>query len=142
MSRSCHLPTAPNLMGKTKNNNSLPEGFPDPTVLERYNAVIPNFSERFMAQWEAEAEHRRDQENRRDEAIIADQRSAYVLARWGQICGLAIGLFAIAVGGVTAYNSPNLGSQLAGGFIGGGGVIGLVSVFVIGKRWPVQPESK
>ena len=40
------------------------------------------------------------------------------------------GMTAIISGALTAYH----GSQWAGGFIGGGGVIGLVSVFVLGRR--------
>ncbi len=48
----------------------------------------------------------------------------------GQIFGLIIGMTAIISGALTAY----YGSEWAGGFIGGGGVIGLVSVFVLGRR--------
>ncbi len=48
----------------------------------------------------------------------------------GQVFGFLIGMTAIISGVLTAYN----GSQWAGGFIGGGGVIGLVSVFVLGLK--------
>ena len=52
-----------------------------------------------------------------------------VVTYLGQVFGLIIGLTAIISGSLTAYH----GSPLAGGFIGGGGVIGLVSVFVLGR---------
>jgi hypothetical protein len=57
-------------------------------------------------------------------------RAQIVVTYLGQIFGLVIGMTAIISGAVTAYH----GSQWAGGFIGGGGVIGLVSVFVLGRR--------
>jgi hypothetical protein len=52
------------------------------------------------------------------------------VAYLGQSFGLGIGMTAIISGALTAYH----GSQWAGGFIGGGGVLGLVSVFVLGRR--------
>ena len=48
----------------------------------------------------------------------------------GQLCGLIIGMTAIISGTLAAYH----GKEWAGAFIGGGGVIGLVSVFVLGRR--------
>lgn len=64
------------------------------------------------------------------EAHIADTRR-------GQILGLIIGLTAIVSGSLTAA----FGSAWAGGFIGGGGVIGLVSVFVLGRLVPEQKKG-
>ena len=61
-------------------------------------------------------------ETKAQEAQIADIKR-------GQVFGLIIGITAIVGGSLTA----SLGQSLAGTFIGGGGVIGLVSVFVLGR---------
>jgi uncharacterized membrane protein len=57
-------------------------------------------------------------------------RRDFAEGRLGQIFALLIGLTAILVGGVCALNGANLAASI----IGGGGVIGLVSVFVYGRR--------
>lgn len=51
------------------------------------------------------------------------------IARLGQIFGLIIGLAALLAGTFCAYHEQ----QIAGSFIGAGGVVGLVSVFVLGR---------
>ncbi len=51
------------------------------------------------------------------------------IARWGQVFGFVIGMAALIAGAFSAYH----GQQIAGSFIGAGGVIGLVSVFVLGR---------
>ncbi|MBI1812727.1 hypothetical protein HY285_03410 [Candidatus Peregrinibacteria bacterium] len=48
----------------------------------------------------------------------------------GLVFGLIIGITAIVTGGLCAA----LGQQVAASFIGGGGIVGLVSVFVIGSQ--------
>lgn len=93
--------------------------FLSPEVLERYKRVIPDFPERWLEKIEEEAMHRRQME------ILTLE-----MHKRGQILGFAIGLVAIIAGSVTAI----YGAEWAGLGIGGGGVIGLVSVFVIGRR--------
>ena len=61
---------------------------------------------------------------------MESQRAQFADRKLGQIFGFAIGLVAILAGSVTAVQ----GAEWAGLGIGGGGVIGLVSVFVLGKR--------
>jgi uncharacterized membrane protein len=95
---------------------------PSPELLREYNTIVPGAAERILAAFEQQAEHRRTMEAKDLEARIADTRR-------GQLYGLLIGLTAIVSGALTAI----YGSALAGGFIGGGGVIGLVSVFVLGR---------
>ena len=98
-------------------------GMPDPNALIRYNDAVPDGAARIFAAFEAESAHRRKLEELAQAAQIADTKR-------GQLFGLIIGLAALAVGGLTASvgNSP-----VAGTFIGSGGVIGLVSVFVLGR---------
>jgi len=97
--------------------------FPPPEVLERYKQVMPDFPERWLTRMEDEARQRHEMEAKEQELQFAERKR-------GQIFGFAIGLVAIIAGSVTA----SLGAEWAGLGIGGGGVIGLVSVFVLGKR--------
>lgn len=94
---------------------------------------------------EEEASHRRQQENqslqaqvaseqRETEANIALQRESQRAhareTQLGQWLAFFIGIFAIGAGSYAAAH----GAQVAGAFIGGGGVIGLVSVFIYGRK--------
>ena len=96
---------------------------PPPEVLERYKQIAPDFPDRLLAMAEEDLKLRRQME-------MEEQRSQFAQRKLGQIFGFAIGLVAIIAGSVTAIQ----GAQWAGLGIGGGGVIGLVSVFVLGKR--------
>ena len=95
---------------------------PHPELLELYERVQPGFAERIMAMTEAETKHIRDIEQK---ALCATRWEVHL----GQVFALIIGLAAI-VGGV--YASVN-GAEWAGGFLGTGGVFGLVSVFIMGR---------
>ena len=96
---------------------------PDPEEIAKYNQEIPNGAERIMAMAEKQQDHRIDIEK----IAITEQLTQ---SRRGQTFGLIIGLTAI-IGGVICIM---FGHEWSGGFIGGGGITGLVSVFVIGKR--------
>jgi len=96
---------------------------PPPDVLERYKQISPDFPERLLAMVE---EDLRTQHQMKMETL----RSQFAERKLGQFLGFAIGLVAIIAGSITAIQ----GAEWAGLGIGGGGVIGLVSVFVLGKR--------
>jgi uncharacterized membrane protein len=96
---------------------------PPPDVLERYKQIAADFPERLLAMAEKDLRLRRQME-------MESQRAQFADRKLGQIFGFAIGLVAILAGSVTAVQ----GAEWAGLGIGGGGVIGLVSVFVLGKR--------
>lgn len=107
---------------------------PPPETLADYERVAPGFAERIFTLAEQEAEHRRDllrqdAEHRRALETRQLDIGGRELLR-GQLFGLLIGLAAIG-GGV--YTSV-VGQPWAGGFIGTAGVVGLVSVFVLGRR--------
>ena len=86
-------------------------------------------AERIVPMAETEAIHRREMEHKALDADIADQNKRFKEARIGQVCALIIGVAAILAGAYAATN----GAQWPGGLIGGGGVIGLVSVFIYGR---------
>jgi uncharacterized membrane protein len=96
---------------------------PHPNDLARYEQILPGAAERIMAMAEKQADHRRALEM---QVVSSGVRKS----ERGLIFGLIIGITAIVVGGACAV----LGKEIAASFIGGGGLIGLVSVFVIGSQ--------
>ena len=111
---------------------------PPPAILQGYNQITPGLAERIVSMAEKEASHRHEIEHKELTADISDQNKIFSEARLGQICGLIIGLAAIIAGAYTATN----GAQWPGGIIGGGGVIGLVSVFIYGRKQPHKPSQQ
>ena len=110
---------------------------PPPEILKEYNEVAPGLAERIVAMAEKEAAHRHTIDHKALDADISEQNKMFSEARLGQLCGLIIGLAAITAGAYTAIS----GAQWPGGIIGGGGVIGLVSVFIYGRKQPANtPE--
>lgn len=91
--------------------------------LEKYGQIIPNGADRIMSMAEKQQDHRQALETKAiNEQLTQSKR--------GQTFGLLIGLTAI-IGGVACIL---LGHEWSGAFLGGGGLTGLVSVFVIGKN--------
>jgi hypothetical protein len=109
-------------------------GFPTPEILEEYEKQIPGFGRILV---EEVIKHRQALERAEENAHSLAMRQLEIEAntmRRGQWCGLAIGIVAILAGSATAAFGAALGTAIAGGFIGGGGVIGLVSVFLAQNR--------
>lgn len=84
--------------------------------------MIPGAAERIIAMAEKDAEHQRDMERM---ALAAERRER----RIGQIFALIIGLSALAAAVGCAY----IGATAVAATIGGGTVVGLVTVFVTGR---------
>lgn len=94
--------------------------------------LLPEYAKSMLDEFRIQSEHERQMDlhaNRMEERAL-DARTRITLV--GQFLGLIIGVTAIIAGTYAAVQ----GSQWAGAFIGGGGVIGLVSVFVLGRRKP------
>lgn len=91
--------------------------------LEKYGQIIPNGADRIMSMAEKQQDHRMALETN----AISEQLTQ---SKRGQTFGLLIGLTAI-IGGVVCIM---FGHEWSGAFLGGGGLTGLVSVFVIGKK--------
>ena len=96
---------------------------PPPSVLEQYDKISPGAAERIIRMAESEVEHRHHLTRRHLESEITE-------ARLGQILAFLIGVFTIGCGTYAATH----GAELAGGFIGTGGVIGLVTTFILGRK--------
>lgn len=104
---------------------------PPPDALERYEAISPGFADRIVKMAEAEQAHRHTLE-----ASVVGK--SFEEAARGQRYGLAIGIAAIIAGSITAI----VGAPIPGAIIGGGGVIGLVSVFVLGRFFPTSKPAE
>ncbi|HXN07358.1 MAG TPA: DUF2335 domain-containing protein [Nitrospiria bacterium] len=115
-----------------KTESSFSGPLPHPDILLKYGQINKDFPERIMKMAELENEHRRNQENKSNNADIEGFKAFQSEIRLGQIFAFIIGIFTIFCGAYTATH----GSQWAGGFIGTGGVIGLVSVFIFGRNPP------
>jgi uncharacterized membrane protein len=96
---------------------------PPADELEKYNNAIPDGANRIMLMAEAQQAHRMKLES---DTIGEQMRQS----GRGQNFGFIIGIIALLVGGAVAM----YGHEITGSVIGGGGITGLVSVFVYGKR--------
>ncbi len=110
---------------------------PDPDSLARYDEIEAGLASRLVKMAEDESVHRRSLEVKHMDAQIHDLDAIRSEARLGQVFALAIGLVAIGCGTYAAVND----SAWAGGFIGTGGVIGLVTVFIKGRTQPPSPPE-
>lgn len=83
-----------------------------------------------MVMAEEETRHRHEMEKR---MLASDIKEA----SRGQFFGFLIGIFTICAGVLCVY----LNHPVTGGLIGGGGVIGLVSVFIMGRSKSTSPPN-
>jgi uncharacterized membrane protein len=105
---------------------------PHPAVLSEYEHIHQGFAERIVALAEEEAAHRRKLQEKALEGDLETQRQTAREIRLGQIFAFSIGVIVILSGAYTATH----GAELAGGLIGTGGVVALVSVFIYGRKTP------
>jgi uncharacterized membrane protein len=103
---------------------------PPPEILAKYEQLMPGIAERLMALTETEASHRRLLENKSLDAQIEAFKKESSEIRLGQVLAFVIGTITIISG---AYTSVN-GAEIAGSLIGTGGVIGLVTAFIYGRK--------
>lgn len=104
--------------------------FPAPELLAAYEAITPGAADRIFKRIETEATHRHAMEAKALAAQIADAKAQRTAERLGQVFGLAVALFTVGAASYTAVH----GAQVAGSIIGTGGLIGLVAVFIMGRR--------
>lgn len=96
---------------------------PEPETLIRYNDAVPGAADRIITMAEQQQQHRFVLEKK---AVTATLNRAYL----GQIFGFIIGMFCVGVAGYVMNN----GHEFGGAVFGVGGIAGLVSVFVIGRK--------
>ena len=96
---------------------------PDPETLERYDSIIPNGAERIMIMAEEQSKHRRAIETK----VVGEQTKS---SKRGQIFAALLAVLLIAAG-TWAYQTDH---DEVSGTIFGVTVVGLVAVFIAGKR--------
>jgi uncharacterized membrane protein len=96
---------------------------PPPKLLAEYNTVVENGAERIMKMAENQSNHRISLE---DHAIKEELRQS----RYGQYFGFALGILGM---GIAAWLAAT-GHDTVAGIFGTTTVVGLVTVFVIGKK--------
>jgi uncharacterized membrane protein len=98
---------------------------PPPDALAGYERIQTGLADRIVRMAEEEQRQRHQLESE-------ITKRSFDEARRGQNLGFAIGTVAIIAGALTA----TAGASIPGSIIGGGGVIGLVAVFVLGRFFP------
>lgn len=96
---------------------------PDPETYSQYAQLIPNGADRIMVMAERQSEHRMQMEKR----VVSGQ---LLQSNIGQFLAFFIGLAAIG-GGVYCVTK---GYEIGGSILGVGGLTGLVTAFIQGKR--------
>ncbi|MEO5339547.1 MAG: DUF2335 domain-containing protein [Magnetococcus sp. MYC-9] len=91
---------------------------PPPQMLAEYGKIVPDFPERIVKRFEEEGAHR-----------AAMEKEMWAFQRRGQWMALSMGLFALAC----SWSLTLYGHDAVGGIVGGGTVVGLVSVFITGR---------
>ena len=95
---------------------------PPPAILEGYERLVPGSAERILAMAESDTKHQQEIE-------FAALRAAESEIKRGQIFGFSIGIMAL----VASMLALAMGSPAVAGVIGGATVVGLVSVFIVGR---------
>lgn len=110
---------------------------PPPDLLAKFDDIQSGLVDGIVRMAEQQAAHRQALEAKQVDAIIADQRTGRTEARIGQVFGFLIGVVAIVAGTYAAAHN----AQITGSIIGGGGVVALVSVFVLGRRRSARSDD-
>lgn len=96
---------------------------PSPDFLRQYNEILPGLGERIVTMAEKQSEHRMQLEK----IVIPNQVSE---SRRGQFFGLLIASICI----ISSFVLAMYGHDVVAGVVGGATVVGLVTVFVYGKK--------
>lgn len=101
---------------------------PHPSILAKYEEILPGAATRIFKMAEEQASHRRDMEKK---SLNLSGRDALL----GIVLGFIIALSGI-VGGILiiAFNPDSFGAVISGSAISGSSLIGIIRIFVIGSK--------
>lgn len=109
---------------------------PPPDLLSGYESACPGAADRIIRMAEEEGVHRRSVQKLVVDAQIEEVRSQFAEAKRGQICAVVIAVAGLFAGAYTAV----AGYQIAGSFLGVGGVGGIVTTFILGRKASATEE--
>lgn len=126
-------------MAKSKQNSSVSVRrtelyagpLPHPSMLEKFEQIIPGSADRILKQAEAQTQHRINMESK---VVAADIFKSYL----GLIFGFIIGLSGIGGGIYLA----TLGFDVFGPILSGGTLVTIVTAFIYGTRSRKQEREK
>lgn len=95
---------------------------PPPSILEGYERIVPGAAERILAMAESDMQHQQQYDN----ALL---KASVNQIRRGQILGFLIGLATISA----SVYFATIGYPILAGILSGSTLLGLVSVFAIGR---------
>lgn len=104
---------------------------PHPSILEKFELILPGAADRILKQAEAQTKHRIEIEKK---VVSADITKSYL----GLVFGFILGLSGIGSGVYLA----TLGFNVFGPLLSGGSLITLVAVFIYGTRSRKQEREK
>lgn len=102
---------------------------PPPQALQAFEDIAPGTAAKIIAEFQAEAAHRRGQEN-------GQLRLVAVETLIGQVSAIVFSLTALGVAGYSAY----LGAEWIGAIVGGGVIVGGIVALRTGKT--VKGDTK
>lgn len=97
--------------------------YPPPAILEGYERLVPGAATRILGMAESEMRHQQEIER---ESL----RTAGLEVKRGQYLAFIIGISSLSASLIALW----MGAPVVSGVIGGSTVVGLVSVFVVGRR--------
>ncbi|QWR76163.1 DUF2335 domain-containing protein [Candidatus Magnetomonas plexicatena] len=111
---------------------------PNPVTLQEYEKVMPGLAERIVLLVENEQKHK----HKIDDDVMSLNKDVINIEskerRLGQIFGIIIGL----AGLIASVICASFQAQTTASIIGGTTVVGLVTVFVIGKKLKDSTQTK
>ncbi|ABA20302.1 conserved hypothetical protein [Trichormus variabilis ATCC 29413] len=106
------------------------ETLPPPIVLQQYNSILPNTSDRILAMAEREQEHRHKMREKLIDVQISDIKQERYERRLEQIFGFSLGVVSMVAGAIIAiWKSP-----LAGSCICSTGIFSVVFIFLLSRK--------
>ena len=107
---------------------------PPPEMLKKYEECLPGTADRILQRFVSEGDHRRDLERRALEAEIEDAKAERSDARRGQLFGFIVAVLGLIVSALVACLNSSPHAVWAGSVLGGTTLIGLVTVFIVGRK--------
>lgn len=120
--------------GSVRYSSAYEGPIPPPDLVKQYEKIMPGAAEFFFDQVRQNAEHRRARETQAITSEIDDQRAERSERKRGQVFGFWLAALAIVLSVVAVLWNPSAATATFASVLGGTTVIGLTTIFVLGRR--------